>query len=357
LLPSAARTDARGVLENLERRLHPLAHAWYSGARWPKLLLPLSWIYGVAARRRRLGYLKGSRAIWRAPVPVIIVGNITAGGTGKTPLVIWLAERLREAGYQPGIVLRGHGGRDHREPLSVTENTAPDEAGDEAVLLARRAGCPVVAGRDRAAAVRSLLDTGCCDLVISDDGLQHYGLARDVEIAVIDGDRGVGNGLLQPAGPLREGVDRLAEVDWVVSNGAVTALWPEATVMRIVPRRFVKVADPSTAMEVEAFVSSHGSVTAVAGIGNPERFFETLRETGLEVDAQALPDHHRYRGDEFSAEGIVVATEKDAVKLERLPALGAEVWYLEVEARLEAVAGQSPEAKLSGLLRRHGVHR
>jgi len=289
-------------------------------------------------------------------VPVIVVGNITAGGTGKTPLVVWLAVRLLAAGYAPGIVSRGHGGRRRGEPLRVGADTAPEESGDEALLLARRTGCPVVVARDRCAAVEALHEGSRCDLVIADDGLQHYALARDMEVLVLDGRRGIGNGLRLPAGPLREGTERLAEVDWVVSTDVASALCPEATVMRLTPRRFVRL-DAQAELDCETFVRRHGEVNAVAGIGNPERFFATLTSLGLTLETRALPDHHAYRGAEleFANAHPVVTTEKDAVKLERLGALRREVWYLEVDAELEAVAGETPEAKLSALLRIHGV--
>jgi ATP-binding cassette, subfamily B, bacterial MsbA len=201
-----------------------LVDAWYSGARWVRLLSPLGWLFGKVVARRRSAYLSGRRGVWRAPVPVVVVGNVTVGGTGKTPLVIWLARHLQALGHRPGIVSRGYGGQGDAigggAPQAVTPTSDAARVGDEPVLIAARTGCPVWVGRDRVAAVRQMLAEADCSVIIADDGLQHYALGRDVEIAVIDGQRLFGNGLCLPAGPLREPVGRLAAVDWLVSNGA-----------------------------------------------------------------------------------------------------------------------------------------
>ncbi len=329
----------------------PLLRAWYADARWVGMLSPLEWLFRCLAERRRLSYLTGRRTPWRAPVPVVVVGNVAAGGTGKTPLVVWLANWLRQQGFHPGIVSRGHGGRRGREPLSVTADSDPDTCGDEAPLLAARSQCPVVVCADRVRAVRHLLELADCDLVIADDGLQHYQLARDVEIAVVDGSRGVGNGRCLPAGPLREPPGRLAEVDLVMVNGPGYEM-PGAGTMDVAPRAFVRIAGGER-LGVDAFVSRHRRVHAVAGVGNPGRFAGTLRGLGLEVDLRSYADHHRFEGEEVSFDDslAVVCTEKDAVKLRRLANLPARCWYLEIDA----VPSRAAEQRLADVLQSHGI--
>ena len=216
-----------------------LAKGWYEGAWWTRLLAPLAWLWRRAAERRR-GI--GRSGAWRAPVPVIVVGNITVGGTGKTPLVIWLVRWLQQRGLRPGVVSRGYGGKGNRSPLAVPSQGAdPSRCGDEPVLIAARTDCPVVVCRNRVKAVQALLKAGDVDVVVADDGLQHYALARDVEIAVIDGHRGLGNGRLLPAGPLREPAQRLKQVDWVVSNGRACSAAPQASLMRMQPVAFINL--------------------------------------------------------------------------------------------------------------------
>lgn len=323
--------------EWLSDDFNPLARAWYSGAFWPRLLSPLSVVYTQLARgrRRRLQ----SRGEWRAPVPVVIVGNINVGGTGKSPLVIWLARTLMERGYRPGIVSRGYGGASESWPLEVGAATDPLLSGDEAVMIARRTECPVVVDPDRVRAARHLLQTFDCDIVISDDGLQHYALGRDVEIAVIDGERGLGNGLTLPAGPLREPPARLREVDFVVVNGDRKTKLPVKPVrsMRLVPGSFVNVV---TGERRDA--GEHGFATAVhavAGIGYPARFFGTLRTLGMQVIEHPFGDHHRFLLDELTFGDYlpVLMTEKDAIKIRQLgPAvIHTDFWYLEVDVQME----------------------
>jgi tetraacyldisaccharide 4'-kinase len=196
-----------------------LQRQWYKSGVWQFVLMPLSWLFLLLSSLRRLAYRLGIFKTIRLPVPVIVVGNITVGGTGKTPLVIWLAEQLAQAGYKPGIISRGYGGKNDL-PMAVTDNSDPAIAGDEPVMIAGRTIASVWVGRDRAATGMALLNAHpACDLIISDDGLQHYRLTRDAEIVVIDGQRHFGNGRLLPAGPLREPARRLASVDAVVSNG------------------------------------------------------------------------------------------------------------------------------------------
>jgi tetraacyldisaccharide 4'-kinase len=289
-------------------------------------------------------------------VPVIIVGNVTAGGTGKTPLVIWLAQTLGTLGYRPGIVLRGYGGDRQSQPVLVADDATPEAVGDEALLLAGRSGCPVVVCRDRVAAVRHLLEVTDASIVIADDGLQHYALARDLELIVVDGSRGAGNGRLLPAGPLREPLSRLEEVDWVLATGGPSGLHADETVVRTQPLAFVSLGDDAPErIGVEAFSERHRRVRAVAGIGNPQRFADTLRQLGLEPLLTPFPDHHRFEPEELDfGDGLpVVCTEKDAVKLRRLDVLPAQCWYLEVAAD----PGPDARDRLVSLLQEHGVSR
>ena len=327
---------------------------WYSGARWPVLLAPLAWVFAGAARRRRRQFLTGKRSAWRADVPVIVVGNITAGGTGKTPLVIWIAHWLRARGFHPGVVARGYGGQARRRAQAVDADSDPEVVGDEAPLVARRTGCPVFVCGDRVQAAQSLLSNeASVDVIISDDGLQHYALARDVEVVVLDGHRGVGNGRRLPAGPLREPVSRLGEVDWVVANGAPSGLWAGETLMTMRPVAFVAVAD-GRRVSCADFVARFPVVNAVAGVGNPARFAKTLMSLGLQAVLTALPDHHRYRGDEivFDNPWPVVCTEKDYIKIKRLENIPHNCWYLQVEACMDP----SVDAQLAQLLAAHGIH-
>ncbi|MBX3707504.1 MAG: lipid A export permease/ATP-binding protein MsbA [Pseudomonadales bacterium] len=333
-----------------------LADAWYSGARWPRLLWPLAWLYRRTVERRRLRYLAGHARTWRAPVPVVVVGNITAGGAGKTPLVIWLASHLAALGHRPGIVSRGYGGRDTRSPQWVDGNSDPIAVGDEPVLIAARTGLPVVVCRDRVAAVETLLATTDCSIVIADDGLQHYALGRDVEIAVVDGARRFGNGLCLPAGPLREPASRLAAVDWVVGNGGVVGDCGIQAVMSIRPVAFEDLVSGER-LDPMAFAARYPAVHAVAGIANPARFAATLAQLGLTVTLQAFPDHYAFDdGLPLPEHGPVVCTEKDAVKLRRdhtlLTATGpGRLWTLEIEVELDATT----QAGLEAVLRRHGI--
>ncbi|MEQ8483561.1 MAG: lipid A export permease/ATP-binding protein MsbA [Pseudomonadales bacterium] len=334
----------------------PLLRGWYDGAWWAPLLAPLAWLFRRAAARRRRAYQLGRRTPWRAPVPVIVVGNIAVGGTGKTPLVVWLARTLKSAGFRPGIVSRGYGGKRGREPLTVTAATDPEQGGDEAVLLAQRTGCPVVVCGDRPAAVRQLLTEHGCDLVIADDGLQHYALARDLEIAVVDGARGLGNGRCLPAGPLREPPARLGEVDLVVVNGPSERDWTELASrvcsMTVVPRDFVRLHDGER-VDATEFAQRSPRVHAVAGVGNPARFAVTLQQLGITTDLHPYPDHHRFTGAEldFDDDWPVVCTEKDAVKLRRLPSPPSRAWYLEIDVDLEDDAVRS----LTDILRDRGI--
>lgn len=289
-------------------------------------LLPLSLVFCLLVRVRRFLYRLGLLPVVKIPVPVIVIGNITVGGTGKTPLVIWLAQLLAQAGYRPGIVTRGYRGKSPAWPVTVTATTPARIAGDEAVLLARRSSCPVMAGPDRAGSARQLAAQGC-NVILSDDGLQHYRLARDLEISVIDGSRRFGNGLCLPAGPLREPLSRLGNVTLRVTNGIPAA---GEIGMHLEAMGFLNLAATTAPVLAEHFSSR---VHAVAGIGNPERFFTTLRELGLSIVPHAFPDHYAYRPEdlEFGDDRPVIMTEKDAVKCE--PFAKPNYWVLTVSAQ------------------------
>lgn len=309
-----------------------LERQWYGSARPNPLLLPLEAIYRGAVKLRKQAFAAGLRGVERLPIPVVVVGNISVGGTGKTPLTIWLAKRLRELGYRPGIVSRGYGGRTGSAVVAVDANSDPAVVGDEPVLLARRAGCPVRVARRRADAARALLTESQCDLILADDGLQHYALGRDIEIAVVDGQRGLGNRHCLPAGPLREEPERLAGVDLVVQTGRRGSLTVPAWPMELEGAFAVNLRDEGQRRRLTTFAGKR--VHAVAAIGNPERFFAHLQ--GFEIDAvrHGFPDHHPFRAEdlEFSETLPVLMTEKDAVKCR--PFAGVNHWYVPVEANL-----------------------
>ncbi|MCG6657835.1 tetraacyldisaccharide 4'-kinase [Halomonas campisalis] len=304
--------------------------AAYRGAPWLVALRPLAALYRLAVARRAAAYRDGRREVWRAEVPVIVVGNLTLGGTGKSPLVAWLARWLSEHGWRPGIVSRGYGGKGADYPLRVAEDTPVVQCGDEPRMLARQTGLPVVVDPDRPRGARMLRELGC-DILISDDGLQHLALGRDIELVVVDGARGFGNGHCLPAGPLREPLTRLARVDALLINGEPAFPPPEgAWGFRLAPRCWRSLADGSAhGLSPPPFA---GSVHAVAGIGNPRRFFATLEGLGLEVIEHPFADHHPFSGGDldFGDQRPVVMTAKDAEKCRDVaPANG---WVLEVEA-------------------------
>jgi len=311
-----------------------LERSWYHKAAWSPLLRPLSWVFEHLATRRRARYLRYPEYQWRAPVPVVVVGNISVGGTGKTPLVIALIALYRAQGFRPGVVSRGYGGKPPHYPFHVTANASPTESGDEPLLIVRHTGVPLVVDPDRVAAAKWLLAQTDCDIIISDDGLQHYRLARDVEIAVIDGQRGLGNERCLPEGPLREPVSRLQQVDMVVVNSGDPQKWPGAFRMDIVPTTLRHLRSGASCSIEEWRAGKDGIVHAVAGIGNPSRFFDTLEKIGLQAIEHPFPDHHLYHPDdiEFNDALPVIMTEKDAVKLHN--PLPADCWALQVEAAL-----------------------
>jgi tetraacyldisaccharide 4'-kinase len=314
--------------------MNRLESSWYRRSPLLILLTPASLVFCGLGRLRRLLYRTGLLARHRIPVPVIIVGNLTAGGTGKTPLVTWLAHFLSASGFRPGVIARGYKGRAHHWPQPVGVDSDPLSVGDEAVLLAGRCGCPVVVGPDRVAAAYVLLERGECDLIIADDGLQHYALERDIEIVVIDGERRFGNGCCLPAGPLRESTGRLTEVDLVVVNGAVG---PGEYPMRMHAESAVSLERGIAPRELTAFKRQY--VHAVAGIGNPGRFFACLRQAGMRLQEHVFPDHHAYEATDldFGDDRPVVMTEKDAVKCRHFGLRNS--WYIPVTIEMPAAFG------------------
>ena len=287
---------ARLALKPIYKSALGITQAWYSGAWWLQLLRPLSALYDWVRRRRLKPYQTGKVVPTRTSLPVVVVGNITVGGTGKTPMVSWLVETLREAGFSPGIVLRGYGGALSKSGTLVPSGADPERYSDEAVQLRDRLACPVAIAADRIKGLR-LLETQVCDIAIADDGLQHYAMARDLEIAVVDGTRGLGNGLLLPAGPLREPVARLDTVDWVIANGEPSNLVKNETVMSMRADGFYNLVTGEV-MTPEAFVETHSDVHAVCGIGNPNRFFQTLQDLGLNSIKHIYSDHYNFNGEE-----------------------------------------------------------
>lgn len=324
-----------------------LERQWQHRTAAAALLFPVALVFGAVAAVRRTLYARHILQRRRLPVPVVVVGNITVGGTGKTPLVLWLAAWLQQHGYRPGIVTRGYGGSSSG-PEAVRPDSDPARCGDEAVLLATRARCPVWMGRDRPAAGFALLAAHPdCNVIVSDDGLQHYALGRDVEIAVIDGARGWGNGWLLPAGPLREPVRRLDSVDAVVvqvANASEPGTSVPAYAMRLSGRTFYNLLNHEHQVGPEFF--QHRSVRALAGIGHPERFFRHLQQLGITFVARSYPDHYAFRAQDVALPEVdaVVMTEKDAVKCRRYAT--ERCWVLPVDAEVDPALGALVLAKL-----------
>ena len=306
-----------------------LEYSWYNNNALSLLLRPLSWLYCLIIFMRRLAYAMGLLKRHRLTVPVIVVGNLTVGGTGKTPVVIHIAHLLKRSGYSPGIISRGYGGKARSWPQQVRPDADPVMVGDEAILISRRSGCPMAVGPDRVKTASLLQQHSGCDIIVSDDGLQHYALQRDVEIVVIDGMRRFGNGLCLPAGPLREPVSRKEKVDFVITNGASSR---NEYVMRYQGETLVSLNDPEQTCSLTDLKGQR--VHVLAGIGNPTRFFEQLRRKGLDVIEHPFTDHHLYRAEDliFNDDHPVLMTEKDAVKCQRYAADNA--WYLPIEIEM-----------------------
>ena len=318
-----------------------IERAWYQNHPIKWLLLPLNVLFWLLSATRRLLYRIKVLATPKLDVPVVIVGNIGVGGNGKTPVVVYLVEQLQHKGYKVGVISRGYGGEKREQPLLLTADTTPTEAGDEPVLIYQRCNVPVVVSPDRVAGVERLMAEGCT-IIISDDGLQHYRLKRDVELVIVDGKRRFGNGWLMPAGPLREGLWRLKTVDSVIVNGGLADVGE--TVMLLRGQELINLKTDQR-LSVEQFLQqqcSAGKINAMAGIGNPDRFYNTLSELGFSLaQKRSFVDHHHFSEQDFSSfseEIPLLMTEKDAVKCKEY--CHQNSWYLPVDAQFNDAQGE-----------------
>lgn len=333
-----------------------LSELWYPSdssklvrAAFTVLLWPLSFLYRVITQLRRWLYRLGILSSWKSPVPVVVVGNISVGGTGKTPLVIALVDLLQSQGWKPGVVSRGYGGTNRQQPLIVQNNTSPSLCGDEPALVAQRTGQPVCVCVNRALAVQYLLSKANVNIIVCDDGLQHYALQRDIEIAVVDRDRQHGNQRLLPAGPLREPVSRLRSVDFIVESGDTLE---EGSARSFSYRRVLEDAvrlDGMARQKLQAFSGTR--CHALAGIGFPQRFFDHLEALGIELVKHPFPDHHAYTKVDLQVadELPVLMTEKDAVKCRELASQPERCWVAELHAELPEKFNQTFLAKVDSL--------
>lgn len=304
---------------------------WYSPRwyHWPAiiLLLPLTALFWLLSALRRMLFRVNLKPSVDIPVPVIVVGNISVGGNGKTPLVVYLAKRLRQEGYHPGVLSRGYGGKNASYPMTVDNASLVDLVGDEAILMRKHVNCPLMVDPVRPRGAMELVNKHKCDVIICDDGLQHYALNRDIEIAVIDGQRRCGNNLLLPAGPLREGAWRLGTVDLLVLNGGIVT--NGEYLMSLEAGRLINVKHANKSLPIKDLTSP---VTALAGIGNPSRFFSLLEKKQVKLKEQiSFVDHHAFSAQDIPA-GTVIMTEKDAVKCTQIA--HDDCWYLPVSASL-----------------------
>ena len=310
----------------LERWANKLWYEDYYISTW---LSPFAYLYLDIIRFRRFLYRKGYLKSTALTVPVIVVGNITVGGTGKTPLVIWLAKKLQQVGFKVGIVTRGYRGKSDVYPLLVDKNTSPEQAGDEAVLIVKQTGCAVAVSPLRVDAAQLLVDEKNCDIILTDDGLQHYALQRDIEIVVIDGQRRFGNNFLLPCGPLREPQERIKEVDFVILNGGKPE--DDEILMSLIANVAVNLVTGEKKPLTE-FKSQ--DCHALAGIGYPQRFFDMLVRYGLKTENHIFPDHHHFKAKDinFKDNHAVLMTEKDAVKCTDFAS--DKHWFVPVQAEL-----------------------
>ena len=325
-----------------------LTRTWLSRGLAAWLLWPISLVFGAIIAIRRCLFKVGVFEQTRLPVPVIVVGNIYVGGTGKTPLVIWLSRQLREQGFVPGVISRGYGG-DASRVVEINAQMSPDDIGDEPLLILQRAGVPLVVGRNRVSAARALLNAHPeVNVIISDDGLQHYALDRDIEILLFD-ERGIGNGWLLPAGPLRESVTR--RFDFRVLNG-LESVGENSFSMQLVGQHAEQLINRANTKALKE-LPENLSIAAAAGIGNPERFFTMLKQLGVNVQEHiALPDHFDYSSNPFESlkVDIILITEKDAVKCGRRNGLADDprLWVVPVEAAIAGPFSEHLVEKLRG---------
>ena len=306
-----------------------LIDAWYNKSFWLYLLTPFTFLFSTLVRARRNKYLRNPKKVWKSSIPIVVVGNISMGGTGKTPLVKYIASELQSRGFRPGLVSRGYGGK-YSGTLEVSNTTTYKQTGDEAQILAKL-NIPFFIDKDRSRAAKKLQEKHDCNVIISDDGLQHYAMGRDIEIAVIDGVRRLGNGLAFPAGPLREPKSRLKEVDFIVNNGGPTE--GDEILMTLNPAKFIHLNSGK-----EYVIDNwpmHKQVHAIAGVGNPNRFFDLLLRLGFEFDKNPFPDHHKYnKRDLYYLDHLpILMTEKDAAKCKHFN--NSKIWYLSIESTIE----------------------
>ena len=318
-----------------------LIDAWYSKSFWLYILAPFTFLFSALVKARRNSFIKNPKKVWISPKPLIVVGNISMGGTGKTPLVKFIASELSKRGFKPGLVSRGYGGK-YSGTLEVTPKTTYKETGDEAQILAKL-NIPFFIDRNRSRAARKLQEKYDVDVIISDDGLQHYAMGRDIEIAVIDGARRLGNGLAFPAGPLREPKSRLSEVDFVINNGGPTE--GNEILMTLSPAKFIHL-NSGKEYSIDKW-PMHNQVHAIAGVGNPNRFFDLLLRLGFEFDKNPFPDHHKYhKKDLYYLDHLpILMTEKDAAKCKHFK--NSKIWYLSIESEIESQFIDRLEEKLN----------
>ena len=311
-----------------------LNQAWYSRTGLTTALTPLSWLFKSISKARHYAYRANILKSTKLELPVIVVGNLTVGGTGKTPLVIWIANFLSEQGYKPGIVSRGYTGQAQSWPQQVRPDADPVIIGDEAVVVSRRTNCPMAVGPDRADDGLALIQHNDIDVIISDDGLQHYALQRNIEIVVIDGLRRFGNGLCLPAGPLREPPSRLKNVDLIVSSGVSRQGEYTMKLESSIAINLLSGEEKALSELVDK------TLFAMAGIGNPNKFFNSLRSKGLRLESRSFPDHYYFKANDldFAGDDMLFMTEKDAVKCQRFAK--SNWWYVPVDARLDDEFGE-----------------
>ena len=318
-----------------------LIDAWYKKSWWLYLLTPLTFLFSTIVKSRKNSYLKNQKKIWRSPVPIIVVGNISMGGTGKTPLVKYIAAELSKRGFKPGLISRGYGGK-YSGTLEVNAETTYKKTGDEAQILGKLK-IPFFLDKNRSRGAKKLQEKHDVDVIISDDGLQHYAMGREIEIAVIDGARRLGNGLTFPAGPLREPKSRLKEVDFIVNNGGPTE--GDEILMTLSPAKFIHL-NSGKEYSIDKW-PMHNQVHAIAGLGNPNRFFDLLLRLGFEFDKNPFPDHHKYnKRDLYYLDHLpILMTEKDAAKCKHFN--NSKIWYLSIESKIESQFIDRLEEKLN----------
>ncbi|MCB1582611.1 MAG: tetraacyldisaccharide 4'-kinase [Xanthomonadales bacterium] len=317
-----------------------IRHRWYGGGDVGGMVKLGAKVFGWAVATRKKLYAMGLRKTHKLKVPVIVIGNITAGGGGKTPMVIWLANHLKVMGYRPGIVSRGYGGKRKVEPLFVTANANPAASGDEPLLMAKNTGLPVMVGKDRVKAAKALINSYSVNVIVADDGMQHLALGRDAEIVMLDAKWRTGNHMLIPAGPLREPLERLNNVDLVVFKGA----FENQHHYELEIDKIYQLNHHKQARDIATFRNQ--KVVAMAGIANPEGFFNSLSKAGIPIIKTAFPDHYDFSEEDFKphAENLILMTEKDAVKCAHMQL--PNVWVVKVKV----VMPESTEAALNQLI-------